>query len=344
MPDFTYLLHAQPTTLGHYLLTFAFPLKRDIDRLKEMYSRVNSSPGESGSVNGSRLGLDKIYFSQLLGFENISTHCRDAMWQPDIPLEIISKVASILMNIARLAEEFQIWNTQEFNYLDLPDSLCRASVIMPQKKNPYPLTYIRGLANLVISKFSAYGSYGRISSGNPDSRIFIYGDLVKTIQKTKKGLELFTKLVNEIVIAEDRLKKQVLNSDAYATDLADEILKEGNFNYREAHQIVGKVTRQLIDKGLSLTDLKQHELCLTAFEITGKNLAFDQAKINDLLNPEKIVASRTTIGGAAVSEMNKMLISLNTSFRTNKEWANKKSQIITKGFNYLNTQIKQKYG
>ena len=130
MPDFTYLKHAQPTNLAHYLMTFIYPLKRDIDRLFELYERVNTSWGESGSTNGSSLPIDKRYFSKLLGYNNISVHCRDAMWQPDLPLESIGAHISLMMNLTRLTDELQIWNTSEFNYVDFPDAFSRASVIL----------------------------------------------------------------------------------------------------------------------------------------------------------------------------------------------------------------------
>lgn len=343
MPDYTYLLHAQPTSFGHYLLTFAYPLQRDIERLKEMFSRVNSSPGESGSVNGSRLNLDKEYFSKLLGFEQISYHSRDAMWQPDMPLEVISNVASILMNISRLAEEFQIWNTKEFGFLELPDSLCRASVIMPQKKNPYPLAYMRGLANLVIGKFSSYGAYGRIATGNPDSRIFIYGDLVKTVKKTRRGLELMNQLIREVSVLKENFWKQIISSDAYATDIADEILKQGSFNYREAHQIVGKVTRLLLDKGLNLKDMEPNDLNMASIEITGKKINIDRQAINKLLNPKEVVASRTTKGGAAISELEKMYFELKAISEANNQWIIRKNDFFKESNNYLSNQIKNVY-
>jgi argininosuccinate lyase len=144
MADYTYLQPAQPTTFGHYLLGFAYPLLRDLERLQALYTRNNRSPAGCGSVNGSRLPQDRNRLAELLGFDGLAQHARDAMWQPDGPIETMSVVITALVNLDRLAEDLQIFATAEFDLVELAEGHSRASVIMPQKKNPYALAYVRG--------------------------------------------------------------------------------------------------------------------------------------------------------------------------------------------------------
>lgn len=343
MPDFTYLHHAQPTSFGHYVLTFAEGLKRDLDRIKSAYARVNSSPGESGSVNGSRLNIDKKYFAKLLGFENVSVHSRDAMWQPDIPLEVIASLGSLMMNLTRLAEELQIWNSKEFNFVILPDSLCRASVIMPQKKNPYPLTYFRGLCNNIISKFSGYGAYGRVFSGNPDSRIFIYGDLITHILKVNKAIELLAKVLNEMELNKPKMLTSIKNSDAYATDIADELIGSGKINYREAHQIVGKIARELNEEGKNINNLDVSKLNRVIEEVSGHSGLISEKKMKGLLDPVEVVASRKTTGGANSKEVLKMCKVLERQNKLNNKFISNKLQFMQKANQYFKSEVSKNY-
>jgi argininosuccinate lyase len=174
MADYTYLQPAQATSFGHYLLTFAYPLVRDLDRLQALYRRTNLSPAGCGSVNGSRLPQDRTRLAGLLGFDGQVPHARDAMWQPDGPIEMLAMIVAALVNLDRLAEDLQIFATAEFDLIDLADSHARASVIMPQKKNPYALTYVRGVANEMIGMLAGVAALGRTPSGQVDNRVFIW--------------------------------------------------------------------------------------------------------------------------------------------------------------------------
>ena len=148
MPDYTYLLAAQPTSFGHYLLGFVYPMLRDLERIRALYRRVNLSPAGCGSTNGSRLPQDRERLCELLGFDGLVTHARDAMWQADLPIEAAATLTAILVNLDRLAEDLQIFSTEEFGLVELDDCHARASKIMPQKKNPFALTHVLSLIHI----------------------------------------------------------------------------------------------------------------------------------------------------------------------------------------------------
>ena len=135
-PDFTYLQRAQPTTLGHYLSGFAWPLLRDLERLVAGLDRVDASPAGGGAVNGSTLPLDRLRMAQRLGFASTLPNTRDAMWQSDLAMELATLAMSPALNASRLAEDLFVWSSVEFDYFVCADEHCRNSVIMPQKKKP----------------------------------------------------------------------------------------------------------------------------------------------------------------------------------------------------------------
>ncbi len=146
MPDFTYLQHAQATTLGHYLLGFAFPVARDLDRARRALSLVNRSPAGSGSVNGSQIPMDRDWVADLLGsrawWSTPGTPCGRPTWRwSRCPSSVTA-----MTNVDRLAEDLQVFATEEFGFVELDDAHSRTSVIMPQKKNPYALGFLRGEA------------------------------------------------------------------------------------------------------------------------------------------------------------------------------------------------------
>jgi len=248
--DYTYLQQAQPTTFGHYMLTFLFPLIRDLERLELLDKHLSYSPAGSGSVNGCSIEIDRFYLASLLGFENVEFHARDSMWRSDIIIESIVRIESILANLNRFVEELIIFATSEFNLIKLPSSLSRASVIMPNKQNPYALTYFRGLVNEVLGKVVSYFSYEKIVSGNPDSRTFVYVDLIETIKKSKDALKLLGVVINEI-----KVNTKEFDDFFFATEIAEELVKKERLTYEEAHNKVGKAVKEAKEKKSSLSKI-----------------------------------------------------------------------------------------
>lgn len=302
-PDFTYLLHAHPTRLGHYLMTFLFGLLRDMDRVEQIYERFNQSPAGSGSVNGSALPMDRKMLSDYLGFDKVISHSRDGMWQVDMPMEIMSELSMLMTNLNRMADEFQIWNTAEFGTIDLPDTLCRASVIMPQKKNPYPLAYFRGVSSWLVGKSASFAAYGKGPSGNPDSRIFIYGELPEALDKVRGALNLFAAVLDDLTFKNDVLKKRATHNHSFATDLADHLTYKEKLDYRTAHQISGRLVKIMLEKELDGTGLTVALVNEASMEVIGKPVNLPEDLIDLLKDPAAIAASRQTIGGAGDESM-----------------------------------------
>lgn len=250
MPDYTYLQKAHPTTLAHYLLTFAAPLLRDAERLRAAYGRVNQSPMGGGSVNGSRLPLDRARAAELLGFEGIAAHTRDAMWQADIAIEVAADVVILMTTLDRLAEDLYLFATEEFGYVTLADAHSRTSVIMPQKKNPYSLAYVRGAARASGGALYTIIATNQTPSGQPDNRIFAYGELPRALDRATRTVRLLTGVLERAEWQIERMAARAGEGFSGATDLGDYLSEAADLDPRTAHRLIGYAVRKALEAGL----------------------------------------------------------------------------------------------
>ncbi len=259
-PDYTYLQPAQPTTFGHYLLTFVYPMLRDLDRLRAAFDRTNLSPAGIGSVNGSRLPLDRTRLARRLGFDGVITHTRDAMWQADGPIEIAALLTTALINLDRLAEDLQIFSTAEFGLVELADRHTRTSVIMPQKKNPYALAYVRGLTSECIGTLTTMAAVAKTPSGQIDNRMFAYGDVPRALDNAIGAIQLMVDVLRGVMVKPDVATRRASENFIGATDLAEVIMLSCGIDYKAAHDMVGQAVRMALDAGVTTLSAEPIEL------------------------------------------------------------------------------------
>lgn len=335
MSDFTYMLHAQPTSLGHYLATYLTPLLRDCERMHQYFMRLDQSWAGIGSVNGSRLPLDRLELAKLMGFKKIAPHLRDAMWMPDIMNEGIFILTNIFAGLNRLVEELIVWNTQEFAFIEIDDSYARASVIMPQKKNPYPLAYLRGLCSNIMGKLMSYLSLGKISSGFPDSRIFIYGDIIRIYQKSNMALDMFSDFLVTIKWNTTKMRNIVEESVAYSTDLAETISINYDLDYKTSHKIVGKAVRELENSENILSEILN--------SLRKRNLTINDEIIEQLknsINYERLVLARNGIGASSPDSMKDLLKNVENELLEHKKNVAQYLLFRQDAIDYINIELK----
>jgi argininosuccinate lyase len=320
MPDYTYLQQAQPTTLAHYLLSFVYPILRDLERLKACFSRANMSSGGIGSVNGSRLPFKRERLAELLGFQGVITNTRDAMWQSDMPVEIMACVVASIINIDRLGEDLQVWVTQEFDLAELADGYCRESVIMPQKKNPYSLAFIRGVAGILIGQMTAMACVGKTVSGQPDNRIFAYGDIPNSLDLAIRSVRLMAGVVKTLSVNVPLMACRASEGYSQATDLAELIMLESKLPYITAHRLAAEIVSVAMQKGIPALRISGKMVDTAAERIIGRPLKLSKAILNKALKPEEIIATRICLGGAAPEQVKDMLSDSRKSIEESRDW------------------------
>ncbi len=317
MPDYTYLQTAHPTTLAHYLLTFVQPMTRDLARLQSAFDRVNLSPAGAGSTNGSRLPLDRPRLAELLGFDGLVLHARDAMWQPDGPIEVMSAVVAMLVNADRLAEDLQLWATAEFGFIELADRHSRISVIMPQKKNPYSLAFVRGVAREMIGRLVSVAAHQTTLSGQIDNRIFAYGSIPRALEETRQAVQLLAGTVAGLTVNQEALAERAGQGFSGATDLAEVIMLECGLDSHTAHQIVGQAVRLALESHQPLT---AEILDKASQAIIQRPLGLSNQIVAEAMESAAIVNTRTGPGGAAPESVQTMLTAYRASLLEAETW------------------------
>jgi argininosuccinate lyase len=308
MPDFTYLQHAQPTTLGHFLLGFAYPVVRDAHRLARELETLNASPAGAASTNGSRLPLDRQRVADLLGFPRLVVHARDAMWQSDVPINLMAVVVSLATTADRLAEELQIWATDEFSFIALADRHCRTSVIMPNKKNPYALAVIRGTARDLAGRLMSVIATNQTPSGQLDNRNAAYEIVPEAVRNTRTALTLLAEVVETASFNTDRLRHQAETGFTYGTELADLLMQRERIDARTAHEIVGGVVGEMTQAAADTSLAARLKARYSA--VTGKPMRTPVAELLPALSPDRIVANRQGMGSCAPSQVQEMAASI----------------------------------
>jgi argininosuccinate lyase len=305
--DQTYLQHAQPSTVGHYLLSFAYPVIRDGRRLLDVFDWLNASPAGAGCVNGTRLQRDRTSVATRLGFASVIVNTRDAMWQVDGLIQLASTLASLALTQTSLAEDLEIWASSEFDYTELAEEYTRASVLMPQKRNPYSLSMIRGTTGVLIGHVTAMLAVQKSPSARSDNLIFAYGEIPGALEHARRMTELTAGVVATLIMNETRLREALANGFSQSTDVAEQLMVSCGVDYRTAYQIVGSAVRRLAAEGGTAGDLSPTLLDEIAVEQLGRPLAIDAATLSDTLDPATIVATRVATGGAAPEPMGAML-------------------------------------
>jgi argininosuccinate lyase len=299
MPDQTYLQHAQPSTFGHYVLSFAYPVLREGDRLLEAYDWTNASPGGAGCVNGSRLLEDRGPVAALLGFDRVIEHTRDAMWQTDGLVDMLASAASLVGAQSKLAEDFEIWASNEFDYVTIADGFSRSSVLMPQKRNPYSLSIIRGASGTLIGRLTGFLAVIKSPSARSDNLIYAYGEVPRALDLAIVTTRLTEGVIRTLEVNGARMWQALESGFSQATDLSEYVMTTCGLDYRTAYQVVGAAVRTAHQAGLRGIDLDGSMLDAAAVEYQGAPIGLTGADLSDVLDPRRIVATRTAAGGAA---------------------------------------------
>jgi argininosuccinate lyase len=307
MADQTYLQQAQPSTFAHYLLSFAQPALRDARRLLDELEQINASPGGAGCVNGTRLQRDRAPLAQLLGFGSVIPHTRDAMWRVDDLISLLAVANSMVSNLSKLAEDLEIFSSNEFDFVDLDDGFSRSSVLMPNKRNPYALSIVRGASGVLIGRLSGFLAVVKSPSARSDNFIFAYGEVPRALDLSIRVTALMSGVIRTLKVHPDRLREQLMRGYAQSTDLAEHLTQLCHVDYRSAYQVVGDVVRSASRDGVPGRELTAEMVNAAALARTGVSWAVTDADLAPVLDPVQIVASRQALGGAAPEPVGRML-------------------------------------
>ena len=299
MPGFTHLQKAQPITLAHHMGAYFEMFKRDRLRLHDIYERMNYCPLGSGALAGTTYPLDRAYSAKLLGFYGPTLNSMDGVSDRDYLIEYLSACATIMMHLSRFSEEIIIWNSNEYQFVEIDDAYSTGSSIMPQKKNPDIAELVRGKTGRV---YGALMSLLTTMKGIPlayNKDMQEDKELSFDAMDTVKGcIALFNGMLATMKFNKDRMRSSANKGFTNATDAADYLVKHG-VPFRDAHGIIGKIVLYCIDKGIAIDDMSLDELkaICPVFE----------EDIYEEISMETCVNNRLTVGAPGKAAMEQVI-------------------------------------
>lgn len=295
--DTTYLQPAQPSTFGHYLGGFGEEAARHLERVEAAYRWADRSPAGSGGVGGTRVPVDRLALADALGFEGAAAHTRDGMWAVDGLADAVVAATQAATTVDRLAEDLEIFTSPGFGYVTLDASMCRASVLMPQKRNPYALAVIRSGAGTLIGRATGLLVTQRTPSARTDNWLHAYGEVAEALELARGVVALGAEVVRTVEVDVGALAAAADSGFTGSADLAEELVLRCGLDYRSAYRIVGRAVAEAIDAGRAT--LVAADLARASNDLLGRVLDVDPGLVSAALDPGRIVATRTALGGSA---------------------------------------------
>ena len=300
MPGFTHLQKAQPVTLAHHMGAYFEMFRRDHERLKSIYGRMDTCPLGSGALAGTTYPLDRDYTASLLGFEGPTRNSMDGVSDRDYLLELLSALSIMMMHLSRFSEEVIIWNSNEYQFVEIDDAYSTGSSIMPQKKNPDIAELVRGKTGRV------YGALNALLVAMKGIPLAYNKDMQEdkewafdAIDTAKGCLALFTGMLRTMHFKKERMEDSAKHGFTNATDAADYLVNQG-VAFRDAHGIVGRLVLLCIEKDVALDELplEEYQKISPVFE----------EDIYEAVSMETCVKKRVTAGAPGRDAMEREII------------------------------------
>ena len=299
MPGFTHLQKAQPITLAHHYGAYFEMFKRDRQRLADIYKRMNYCPLGAGALAGTTYPLDREYTARLLRFEGPTLNSIDSVADRDYLIEFLSALSTIMMHLSRFSEEIIIWNSNEYQFVELDDAYSTGSSIMPQKKNPDIAELVRGKTGRV------YGALMALLTTMKGLPLAYNKDMQEDKEMAFDAMDtaadcitLFTGMIKTMKFCKDRMAKSAMNGFTNATDAADYLVNHG-VPFRDAHGIIGQLVLLCINENKALDDL-------TLEQFKSISPVFEE-DIYDAISMKTCVEKRVTIGAPGAEAMKKVI-------------------------------------
>lgn len=295
MPGYTHLQHAQPLLFSHHLMAYFFMFERDKGRMQDLYKRIDVLPLGSAALAGTSFPIDREFVAKQLGFSKVSENSLDAVSDRDFILEFLSASAILMMHLSRLGEELVLWSSQEFNFIELDDSFCTGSSIMPQKKNPDAVELIRGktgrvygnLVNLLTTMKALPLAYNHDMQEDKEP-------LFDTVSTLESSLFLMSKMIETMQVNKEKMEASTKGDFSTATELADYLVKK-DLSFREAHKLVGGMVIYCLENKKNLEDL-------TFSELKSFHKNFNE-KALEILKPQSAVEAKDSYGGTSLKRV-----------------------------------------
>lgn len=338
MPLYTHLQQAQVGVFSHYLLAYSDALFRDVDRFYVTYGRVNENPLGAGPIGGTSIPIDRQSTAKMLGFHGIVENSIDATSTRDFVAEYVAAVAILMTNLSRISEDFAIWSTSEFSFIELSDEFTSPSSVMPQKKNPDILELTRGKTAQVIGNLtSILSTIKGLSSGYNRDLQQIKSSIWSTSKISISALLVIKLMLMTITINKEKMKKSTESSYLIALDLAEKLVQKG-IPFRTAHKVIGQLVQIASISKKPLSKITPSEVKTS---VKGTNV--DSKFLLKLINSTTIDSSlrdRTSQGSSGILEQKRMIVDRMKKIKMYREGTTKRENQVKTTFENLSKKVK----
>jgi len=339
MPLYTHLQQAQVGTFSHYLLSHADALFRDLSRLDDTFDRVNQSPLGAGPVGGTSIHIDRNLTAELLGFNGIVENSIDATSTRDFVAEYVSAVAILMTNLSKIAEDFVIWSSSEFSFIELADQFTSPSSVMPQKKNPDILELTRGKTAEVIGNLMAIlATVKGLATGYGRDLQQIKSTTWSTSKISISTLLVLKSMLLTLNVNEKTMKKAAESGYLIALDISEKLVQNG-IPFRTAHKIVGQLVQTAHNSKKPLSKLSKSEIkkSILANKVDTKLVS----GIIQSTNISSSLKDRTSIGSSGFEEQTRMIEDRIEKINDFRNEATKRENEITNSLGNLSSKVKE---
>ena len=299
IPAYTHLQSAQVVLLAHHMLAYVEMLERDKGRLQDCLKRLDSMPLGSCALSGTSLKINRNYVAKLLGFAGVAQNSMDAVSDRDFIIEAVSACAITAVHLSRISEDLILWATREFNFVDIDWAFCTGSSIMPHKKNPDVLELVRGSSAKVIARVTELMVLlkGLPLTYNRDLQLD-KPPLFDALTTTKDMLLVLAKVFSGLQVKKGSAAARVMDENFFCADAMEYLIKKG-VSHRDAHDILGTMVKDCLDKGRKISSLTEKELKSYASQFSGD--------VKKLFNPLMSVKMKHSLGSTNPALVQKQL-------------------------------------
>lgn len=319
IPYHTHMQQAQPGNFAHYLLSFSAKLQEDFERCQEAYSRVNRNPLGTVGRSGTGLRIDRERTTQLLGFDSSVKHSllgKDA----DFAADIVAALSFVMYHLNDFATDLHLWSSNEFGFVQLPDTFCGTSSIFPQKRNPVTLETIKLAAGPSVCWLSSTLATFR-GAGTGDHRVHgIPSQLDQALETTSDMLVLAGLVASEVQLNEARIKQVLDESWSTTSNLADSLMQTRGLSIRQAHGIVARLVRMCREAGISKSEVCPEKLREASLISLGYEIDMSPEDLYQALDPESFVKTRISAGSVGPGEIDNLITVAEDMVFDNQGW------------------------
>ncbi len=338
---YTHLQQAQIGTVSHYLLSYSFSLLRDLERISSSFDRINLSPLGSCAIGGTGIPIDRNYTASFLGFRGLLENSIDATSSRDSLIEYLSFLSILMSTLSRIAEDFILWSTSEFNYIELSDRYSSTSSVMPQKKNPDPLEILRSRTSIVHGMLIASLSIIKnLPSGYHRDLQDLKPLLSNSSKIVKESLLIMKGVINTLKVNKKNAFNSANKSYGVSLDIAEQIVIKYHIPFRKVHKLVGALVQQAIkNENISLSQLSKQDLNKIL------NLLKIKIDVDDLMliikdtTPEKSILFRKSYGSPNPFQQNEMVNSIDKSLLFYSKAISERKEMLHTAFNNLEKEV-----